>query len=111
MRSVHRLGYLSLSLLLVSCASRCHHEGRKNASVSTQKHIPLQPPESVNVDVIKASRDTCTSPCPVFFDAISNLSWDEIESSTFTWTFRDGKTADGFMAAHVFEQKTLRRDS
>jgi hypothetical protein len=53
--------------------------------------------------LVKASRGSCTSPCSVFFDAIADHSWDEIESSTFTWAFSDGTTADGFMAVRVFE--------
>jgi hypothetical protein len=53
--------------------------------------------------LIKASRDSCTSPCAVFFDAIGDVSWDEITTSRFTWAFSDGTTADGFMAARVFE--------
>jgi hypothetical protein len=39
----------------------------------------------------------------VFYDAIADLSWDEIEASKFTWTFGEGTKADGFLAAHVFE--------
>jgi hypothetical protein len=60
--------------------------------------------ENIPVDkLITASRTACTSPCPVFFDAISDLPWEEIENSTFTWAFSDGTISDGFMAAHVFE--------
>jgi len=53
--------------------------------------------------LVQASRTECTSPCAVFFDAISNHGWDELETSAFTWVFSDGAVADGFMSAHVFE--------
>jgi hypothetical protein len=60
--------------------------------------------ENIPVDkLITASREACSSPCPVFFDAIAGLSWEEIEASTFTWAFSDGTSSDGYMAAHVFE--------
>jgi hypothetical protein len=67
-------------------------------------NIPPEDLAKIPVEtLIKASRDTCTSPCSVFFDAISDLSWDEIESSRFTWAFSNGTTSDGYMAARVFE--------
>ena len=60
--------------------------------------------ESIPAELlIKASRDSCTSPCAVFFDASADVSWDEITASRLTWVFSDGATADGFMAARVFE--------
>jgi len=113
---------LLVSLLLASCASRCGENGGQNSAVSTRESIHIPSGESLNRpvrvpirkslqapadmplrDLIRASRDTCTSPCPVFFDAISDLSWLEIEASKFTWAFGDGASSDGYMAAHVFE--------
>lgn len=103
MRFARRFSYLLLGIVLASCASRCDREGRNSAEVPATKELVRQRPKPVEMDVIKASRDTCTSPCPVFFDAVADLSWDTIASSKFSWTFGDGATADGFMAAHVFE--------
>ncbi|MGB8224580.1 MAG: hypothetical protein WCF10_18445, partial [Polyangiales bacterium] len=75
-------------------------------NVPPEQVLGIPPQDLANIArkaLINASRTGCTSPCPIFFDAISNLSWDEIESSTFTWAFSDGSTSDGYIAAHVFE--------
>jgi len=119
---IGRIGHLIASLLLVSCAARCNDGGGRNQVVPSGEAIGMLPAEPSELAVqesvdtplprprdiprrnlIQASRDACASPCPVFFDAISDLSWREIEASTFTWTFGDDTTSDGYMAAHVFE--------
>ena len=56
----------------------------------------------LTADVV-ASREECVAPCAVFFDAIGDLSWDEIEQSEFIWDFGDGRIVKGYMAAHVYE--------
>lgn len=75
-------------------------------SMTPEELLDISPEDFSSIPpgtLIKASRDTCTSPCPVFFDAVADLPWSEIESSTFTWVFSNGTTSDGYMAARVFE--------
>jgi hypothetical protein len=75
-------------------------------NVPPEQFLEIAPEDLANVPpeaLIKASRTTCTSPCAVFFDTISDQSWAGIETSTFIWAFSDGATSDGFMVAHVFE--------
>ena len=114
-----RFSQLLASLLLVSCAPRCGEDGRRNPVASTREPVRTsnaapsigapggkasQPLADIPLrKVIHASRDACGSPCPVFFDAISDLSWKEIEAGDFSWSFGDGAAADGYLAAHVFE--------
>ena len=97
------LRYFLACILLVSCAARCDQEVGQETSAAAQKSAPRKAPEPIIGGVAKVSREACTSPCAVFFDAISDWSWEQIESSRFTWSFSDGTTAEGFMAARVFE--------
>ena len=114
-----RFSQLLACLLLVSCASRCGEDAGRNPVASPRELAHTSPTEpSIGAPVgkasqpladiplrkvIRASRDTCRSPCPVFFDTISDLSWNEVEAGKFSWSFGDGAAADGYMAAHVFE--------
>lgn len=61
---------------------------------------------------INTSRTSCIAPCGIFFDALGNLSWKEIEEHRFDWDFGAGTETDissggryfrGYMAAHVYE--------
>lgn len=62
--------------------------------------------------LINVSLTDCIAPCGVFFDGISDYSWQEIEEREFNWDFgfgtendisSGGRYARGYMAAHVFE--------
>ena len=71
-----------------------------------------QPIQENIIMTINASRTSCTAPCAVFFDTVnSNLDANNLINSYFDWDFDKNnadpatkKTANGFLAAHVFEK-------
>lgn len=100
----HNLAVLRRTTLVQDASSRVDSTKLPELPAAELRDVPPGDPDSaLKQGLIHASRDACASPCPVFLDAIAPFSWKEIEESEFAWTFGDGTSSDGYLAAHVFE--------